>query len=638
MFLLTVLLPVAGLAALGARAIQQEEALLAQREAQRADELAHAVRAGVRQLLLDEARQTHTRLREALAAEEDLEAVLATPRLGLALVVDGGLEQLAPRRPWRGGELDLPPAADELGPALALEQAGQRAEALAALDGLGLDDLPSARNLRARLLLALGRTDEALECDRWLAAQPATGGYPLAWIALERRVDALLAAGRRLEAASEVDAGLRRVLQGEAGASSPGACAALLERLGARGRELGVYGGLLREATARQREARAAAELAAIGSLAQAEDLDALDARFAAAPRRDGVLVLGPEVEVAGGARRVVLAVSGEELRGRLEQVAAERSGVDREAFRVRLEAGGPEPLTRGAALAVSVVPTGDAFSEELARRRTLQRLSLLGLLVVVVAAGAFATYRGLQRSAELARVRSDFAASVTHELRTPLTSIRAMAEILSLGKVKDPDRQSRYFSAIAEESQRLGRLIEDVLTVSRVEREGFRVQLARAAPVPAVRRMVEAFQASPVSRGLPIALEAEAQTPKVLWDEHLIERALTNLLVNAIKYGGDLPGIRVTVKAAQRESWGVELAVHDRGPGIPEGEQERVLRPFERGQGADKSKPGAGLGLAIVRGIVDAHGGQLSLESAPGRGTTFTIWLPAVAGGLTRG
>jgi signal transduction histidine kinase len=639
-FFLTVFLPVAGLAALGARAIQQEEVLLAQRESQRAGELARSVRAGLRQLLLAEARHTHTRMREALAAEEDLSAVLAVPKLGTALIVDQHLELLAPRRGWSGAEPDLPPSLGELAPVLRHERAGQLGLALATLSELNLGDLPSARNLHARLLLKLGRREEALVHDRWLKTQPAVGGLPLAWIALEREIETLVALDRKLEAAEAVDAGLRRLLGDAAGAASPGACAMVLTNLGRWGRELGVFGGLLRDGAQRGREARAAAELLAYGSLSSVDDLDALDARFSVAPRRGacgGVLVFGPEVRVKQGRRRAVLAVSRAELEGHLEHVVSERSSA--EAFAVSLEpANEGEPLTPAGLLHVIARPMANVFSVELAERRTLQRLALLGLLVVLAAIGTWATYRGVRRSAELSRVRADFAASVTHELRTPLTSIRAMAEILSLGRVKDPERQSFYFSAIAEESQRLGRLIEDVLTVSKVERDGFRVDLKRAAPTPGVKRIVDAFSASPVSRGLPVEFEAEAQTAKVLWDEILIERALTNLLVNAIKYGGDEPAIRVTVRALQRETWGVEIAVHDRGPGIPPAEQERILKPFERGKSATSTtKPGAGLGLAIVAGIAHAHQGEMTLESELGRGTTFAIWLPAVAGGLTR-
>ena len=630
--LLTVILPVAGLAALGARSIAQEEALLGQREAQRADELARSVRDGLRLRLLDEARRANTRLREALAAGDELDAAVASPGLGIALVVDDALAQVAPRRAWRSEGPDLPPVPGDLLGAIGHEQAGRYEEALTSLDALGLDKVPAARNLRARILRRLGRHEQALAEDAWLSEQPATGGLPLSWIASERRIETLLELGRRDEAGAAVMADLQRVLGGRGGQASPGAALAHLARLVGWGERLSAPADLLGAARERRREAQVAAELSAWGALDQVADLDALDGRFALVPSPTrGLAVIGPASQeaVSLGGRRIVLAAEPEDLAAAVETLARERSGADRDSFAVALSEvrGEGVPLTRAERLWVRAAPTRDAFSTQLAGRRTMQRISVLGLLVVLVAAGSWATVRAIRRSGELARARNDFVASVTHELRTPVTSIRAMAETLSLGKVTNPDRQSFYFGAIAEETQRLGRLIEDVLTVSRVEREGFTVTLERAEPTPVIEHMIETFRASPVAKDVEVTFDPGADLPLVLWDERLVERALFNLLGNAVKYGGEEPGIRVELR---RSGGGLAIAVVDQGPGIPREEQGRILLPFERGADALESrKPGAGLGLAIVNAIVSSQGGRLSLKSEPGQGCRFEVWLP---------
>lgn len=340
--------------------------------------------------------------------------------------------------------------------------------------------------------------------------------------------------------------------------------------------------------------------------------------------------MIGPVSQEHGAARRIVLAAEPEDLAAAVETLARERSGADRDSFAVALSEvrGEGVALTRAERLWVRAAPTRGAFSTQLAGRRTMQRISVLGLLVVLVAAGSWATVRAIRRSGELARARNDFVASVTHELRTPVTSIRAMAETLSLGKVTNPDRQSFYFGAIAEETQRLGRLIEDVLTVSRVEREGFTVTLERAEPAPVIEHMIETFRASPAAKDQDVGFDPAEDLPLVLWDERLVERALFNLLGNAVKYGGEEPGIKVELR---RSGGGLAIAVVDQGPGVPREEQGRILLPFERGADAlDSRKPGAGLGLAIVNAIVTSQGGRLSLRSEPGQGCRFEIWLPA--------
>ena len=267
------------------------------------------------------------------------------------------------------------------------------------------------------------------------------------------------------------------------------------------------------------------------------------------------------------------------------------------------------------------------ALAGDLAARR---RILLAGLLVASLLAliGTYAVARAVYRELEVARVQSDFVAAVSHEFRTPLTSIRQLSELLASDRVPTEERRHAYYTLLRQESLRLHRLVEGLLDFGRMEvgaRE-FRLEPLEAGEL--VRGVVHEFQAEPAGREHPIELVDSPASCPVRADREALGRALWNLLDNAAKYSAQEQPVTVRLT---RDNGRVEISVADRGPGIAAEEQAQVFEKFIRGREARASGVrGTGLGLAMVRQIARAHGGEITLHSSPGQGSTFTLSLPA--------
>lgn len=228
-----------------------------------------------------------------------------------------------------------------------------------------------------------------------------------------------------------------------------------------------------------------------------------------------------------------------------------------------------------------------------------------------------------------LERVRRDFVANVSHELRTPLASIVAYVETLRSGALEDRANADRFLQIIGKNAQQMTALVSDLLELSRLESERGAVRRERVSPAELLQRTYSTFEPVAEERGLSLTLSPPAPLPDVAGDVELLERALNNLVDNAIKYterGG------VTLGAVE-EGRGVCFFVQDTGVGIPTEEQGRIFERFYR---VDKSRSreigGTGLGLAIVKHIVRAHDGTVRVESVPGSGSTFRFVLPATS------
>jgi two-component system, OmpR family, sensor histidine kinase KdpD len=254
--------------------------------------------------------------------------------------------------------------------------------------------------------------------------------------------------------------------------------------------------------------------------------------------------------------------------------------------------------------------------------------LVLLLFTALVTAQLAAAARRGAEtaREAAVAR-RSDelktaLLRAVTHNLRTPLASIKT-----SVSGLRQPDAafaeedRAELLAEIEEETDRLDRLVTNLLDASRLEAGGVTL---RAHPQD-VRELVEAVleRLRPRLRGRPVCVEAPDELPAVDCDYAQIDQVVTNLLENALLH---TPPETPVLARLSREDGMVRVEVEDRGPGIPPGERERVFRAFERGR---TRAPGSGLGLTIARGFVEAHGGRIWLEDAPGTGSRFVFTLP---------
>ncbi|HEY9233114.1 MAG TPA: HAMP domain-containing sensor histidine kinase [Blastocatellia bacterium] len=264
------------------------------------------------------------------------------------------------------------------------------------------------------------------------------------------------------------------------------------------------------------------------------------------------------------------------------------------------------------------------------ARRYFLMNLSLGAAMTLFLIGGIALTLRTASRAMRLSQMKSDFVSNVSHELRTPLASIRVFGEFLKLGRVKDAAKMREYGEYIETESRRLTQLINNILDFSRIESGQKRYHFYPTDLREMVADTLKVFEVRLKQDDFTIHFEAAANLPRVAIDADAMTQALVNLLDNAVKYSGAARDI--TIRLARQDEW-VTLAVSDRGVGIPEEDQEKVFDRFHRvSTGLVHDVKGSGLGLAIVKHIVEAHGGKVTLDSRPGRGSTFTIYLPALA------
>jgi signal transduction histidine kinase len=274
--------------------------------------------------------------------------------------------------------------------------------------------------------------------------------------------------------------------------------------------------------------------------------------------------------------------------------------------------------------LAVTARP-GPADAGTLARQRFL-RTSIL-VMVLFLLSGTYFIARAIRREADVSRLQSDFVSAVSHEFRSPLTSIRQLAEILAEGRVPGEERRQLYYETLVGEAKRLQRLVDTLLNFGRMEARARKYRLQEIDAGQLAEQATAAFERE---FGNARKIETSGQgNCRIRADPEALAVALHNLLDNAVKYSP--PDSRVTVEWS-RASGQISIQVRDRGLGIQAGERKSIFEKFVRGSAAAAmNAKGTGVGLAVVSQIVAAHGGEMRLESEPGKGATFTIVLPAV-------
>ena len=280
------------------------------------------------------------------------------------------------------------------------------------------------------------------------------------------------------------------------------------------------------------------------------------------------------------------------------------------------------DPASGAGGLTVRAALPPDVAGQLIVARPGARLPVLLGLLALTSALTAVAA-RQLRREHELVRLRNDFTSSVSHELRTPLTQILLFGETLELGRAAGEDERRHALAIIVQEARRLTHLVENVLHVSRAERQMLRVSPKPLALAPLLREIVERFAALAGSAAVRLRVELDDDVV-VAVDAGALHQIVINLLDNAVKYGGPGP---ITLRAALIGER-ARIEVEDEGPGIPSAERARIWEPFVRLR-PGSAVPGSGIGLAVVRELVAAHGGECRVTATAGTGARFIVELP---------
>ena len=285
------------------------------------------------------------------------------------------------------------------------------------------------------------------------------------------------------------------------------------------------------------------------------------------------------------------------------------------------------DDVFRGLALGVKYQGTSvEALGQTWVHRSFL----ILGFLSVMIIGGLVLTKHIVSKEMALARLKSDFVSNVSHELRTPLALIRLYAETLELGRITTQEKKQQYYRIIRKESERLTALINNILDFSRIEAGRKEYEFRNTDIAELVRNTLESYRYQIEQQGFAFEESIDSNLPAVPVDREAIARALVNLVNNALKYSTDEKFLGVKL---YREDGVVKLEVADHGIGIARRDQSKIFEKFYRaGDPQVHNTKGSGLGLSLVRHITQAHGGEIAVESTPGKGSKFILSLPLVS------
>jgi len=264
---------------------------------------------------------------------------------------------------------------------------------------------------------------------------------------------------------------------------------------------------------------------------------------------------------------------------------------------------------------------------DNLARYSVLHNAGATFLALVFLLGGIALTIRAMDREARLAQAKSDFVSNVSHELKTPLSLISLFSEILELGRVNTEEKKNEYYRIIRHESRRLNNTIDNILDFSRIEAGRKKYDLVDGDMAEVIDNVVSTHRYQITNSGFDVQTNIQSDLPPVLIDREAMSQAISNLLDNAIKYSGKIKQVSIT---AEKLGTDLSIEIADHGIGIPRTEQARVFEKFYRvGNGLVHDVKGSGLGLSLVKHIIEAHNGTISVQSDIGKGSRFTILLP---------
>jgi two-component system phosphate regulon sensor histidine kinase PhoR len=269
-----------------------------------------------------------------------------------------------------------------------------------------------------------------------------------------------------------------------------------------------------------------------------------------------------------------------------------------------------------------------DTTIADLARERMRRNLLFIGLMDVLLLFGTSLIYRNIRKQVELTQLKSDFVSNVSHEIRTPLALISMYVETLEMGRIKDTDKIKEYYSVILHETARLSAMVNRILSFSQIEGKKRKYMMTETDMNEVAETTIRTFLYTLENKGFNFAFEPDEDLPPIRADREAVADALVNLMDNAMKYSAEDKHIKVRTGKTDHMAW---LEVEDHGIGISERDQRHIFDKFFRVTEKNLANrvKGSGLGLSIVKHIVDAHAGKITVKSTPGAGSAFRLHFP---------
>ncbi|OGU68180.1 MAG: hypothetical protein A2W30_09140 [Ignavibacteria bacterium RBG_16_36_9] len=264
---------------------------------------------------------------------------------------------------------------------------------------------------------------------------------------------------------------------------------------------------------------------------------------------------------------------------------------------------------------------------EDLVQQRALTNILLIGLLTIVLILGVWIVYRNIRKEVEIAQIKSDFVSNVSHELRTPLSLISMFSETLEMDRVKTDEKKKEYYSIISQEANRLGKIVNSILNFSKMEAGKRQYNFVDSYLNDVAENVYRSYKFHLEQKGFTFKILKDETIPIIKIDEEAVSEAIVNLVDNAVKYSDNEKSI--TIRTGMENNYAF-VEVEDKGIGIPDKDQKKVYEKFFRVSGGNiHNVKGSGLGLSIVKHIVDAHKGKIELNSEVNKGSKFRLMLP---------
>jgi two-component system phosphate regulon sensor histidine kinase PhoR len=264
---------------------------------------------------------------------------------------------------------------------------------------------------------------------------------------------------------------------------------------------------------------------------------------------------------------------------------------------------------------------------EDVVRERALTNIVMISLLALILVLGVWIVYRNVKREVELAQIKSDFVSSVSHELRTPLALISMFSETLEMNRVKSDEKRQEYYSIISQEANRLGRTVNTILNFSKMEAGKRKFQFEEKDLNEIVEQIFSNYKFHLKNKNFQFNFSLDENLPKIKIDDEAASEAIINLIDNAVKYSNDKKELIIKTGTDYNYAY---VEVTDKGIGISSEDQKKIFDKFFRvSTGLVHNAKGTGLGLTLVKHIMEAHNGKVRLKSRAGEGSTFILLFP---------